>query len=97
MSHAIAIENLSKRYKDGKLALNNVNLQVEEGEFFGLLGANGAGKTTLLGILTSLVLKDSGKVSILGHDIDTESRQSKHHIGVVPQEINFIALNLLWK
>ncbi len=89
MADAITIEDVSKTYASGKHALKKINLTVHKGEFFGLLGANGAGKTTLLGILTSLVIKDSGTVKIFGHDIDKSPTLSKLNIGVVPQEFNF--------
>jgi ABC-2 type transport system ATP-binding protein len=56
---------------------------------FALLGPNGAGKTTAIGIVSSLVTKSSGKVSVFGHDIDTALEAAKTCLGVVPQEINF--------
>ncbi|HLB57950.1 MAG TPA: ABC transporter ATP-binding protein, partial [Gammaproteobacteria bacterium] len=62
---------------------------VKQGDFFALLGPNGAGKTTLIGILTSLVNKTSGEVSIFGYDLDRQSSLAKSCIGVVPQEFNF--------
>jgi ABC-2 type transport system ATP-binding protein len=89
MNHALIIKDLYKTYRNGKTALNGLNLEVHEGDFFALLGQNGAGKSTTIGILTSLIRKDSGKVWILGHDIDTEHAQAKALMGIVPQEINF--------
>jgi ABC-2 type transport system ATP-binding protein len=71
------------------LALNDVNLTVEKGDFFALLGPNGAGKSTLIGIISSLVRKDAGKVSIFGQDIDQNFAQAKRYLGLVPQEFNF--------
>ena len=62
---------------------------MQEGDFFGLLGPNGAGKTTTIGIITSLVTKTSGKVSVFGVDIDDDFPAAKRLIGVVPQEFNF--------
>jgi ABC-2 type transport system ATP-binding protein len=62
---------------------------VAEGDFFGLLGPNGAGKTTLIGILSSLVNKSGGSVSIFGHDLETDMANAKACIGLVPQEFNF--------
>ncbi|MBT8151060.1 MAG: ABC transporter ATP-binding protein, partial [Gammaproteobacteria bacterium] len=62
---------------------------VERGDFFALLGPNGAGKSTIIGILTSLVSKTAGKVSIMGHDIDEDFSSAKQCLGVVPQEFNF--------
>lgn len=86
---AIVIENLSKTYSNGKQALKNVSLEITEGDFFALLGPNGAGKTTIIGILTALVNKTAGKVSIFGIDIDKDHASAKRLIGVVPQEFNF--------
>ncbi len=86
---ALAITNLKKTYASGHEALREVNLTVQEGDFFGLLGPNGAGKTTTIGIITSLVTKSSGSVKIFGVDIDLDFPLAKRFIGVVPQEYNF--------
>jgi len=87
--HALSIRGLTKTYKNGVQALKGVDLDVDEGDFFALLGPNGAGKTTLIGILTSLVNKSGGTVSVFGHDLDRELEAAKACIGIVPQEINF--------
>jgi ABC-2 type transport system ATP-binding protein len=87
--YALSIRGLTKTYKNGVQALNGVDLDVEQGDFFALLGPNGAGKTTLIGILTSLVNKSAGTVSVFGHDIDRELEAAKACIGIVPQELNF--------
>jgi ABC-2 type transport system ATP-binding protein len=89
MASALTIHELTKTYKGGLTALKGVNLEVAEGDFFGLLGPNGAGKTTLIGILTSLVNKSGGDISIFGHNLDTDSAAAKACIGLVPQEFNF--------
>ena len=89
MAHALEIHNLKKTYKNGPEALKGVSLTVPEGDFFGLLGPNGAGKTTIIGIITSLVTKTDGTVSIFGKDIDQEPDAAKMGVGVVPQELNF--------
>lgn len=86
---ALVVRNLKKTYKGGQIALKGIDLSVEEGDFFALLGPNGAGKTTTIGIMTSLINKTSGSVSIFGHDIDKEAALAKTFIGVVPQEFNF--------
>jgi ABC-2 type transport system ATP-binding protein len=86
---ALSIADLHKKYKGGFQALSGVTLDVREGEFFGLLGPNGAGKTTTIGIITSLVTKTAGKVSVFGIDIDDDFPAAKRLIGVVPQEANF--------
>ncbi len=87
--YALSIRGLTKTYKNGVHALKGVDLDVETGDFFALLGPNGAGKTTLIGVLTSLVNKSAGSVSVFGHDLDRELEAAKACIGIVPQEINF--------
>ncbi len=91
--HAIEITGLRKVYKGQrgsapKVALKGVDLTVPRGSIFGLLGPNGAGKSTLINILAGLVVKTSGKVRIWGFDQDTNPRQSRAAIGVMPQELN---------
>lgn len=89
MTNALEIRDLNKTYDNGHVALQDVSLHVEEGDFFALLGPNGAGKSTTLGIVSSLVNKTSGKVEIFGYDLDTDLEKAKTCLGVVPQEINF--------
>ena len=89
MVQALSINNLCKTYGDGHIALSNVNLEVEQGDFFALLGPNGAGKSTAIGIISSLVNKTSGAVSVMGYDLDKEPSKVKEQIGLVPQEFNF--------
>lgn len=86
---ALSIKDLKKTYANGVSALKGVSLDVEEGDFFALLGPNGAGKTTLIGIVSGLVNKDEGTVSIGSLSIDDEPAKAKQHVGVVPQEFNF--------
>ncbi len=71
------------------LALDNVDLAIECGEFFGLLGPNGAGKTTLISIIAGLVRASSGRVTIMGHDVVDDFRAARLSVGVVPQELAF--------
>ena len=89
MNHALEISQLTKTYKNGKQALNGIDLVVETGDFFALLGPNGAGKSTTIGIISGLVNKTSGTAKIFGHDINTNAFYAKSSLGVVPQEINF--------
>src|SRR5580692_2655211 len=89
MTNALSVNNLKKIYANGTIALKGITLDIEEGDFFALLGQNGAGKSTTIGILCSLVNKTSGKVSVFGYDIDTDLEAAKSCIGVVPQEMNF--------
>lgn len=85
---AIVFENIEKTYVSGTKALRDVSFTVPKGDFFALLGPNGAGKTTLIGIVSGLVTKSSGKVSIFDIDIDHNSELARTHIGLVPQEVN---------
>lgn len=92
MTAAIRITNLKKTYRDRKsgeekVALKGIDLEIPKGSFFGLLGPNGAGKSTLINIMAGMVLKTSGQVSIMGHDLDAETRAARLSIGVVPQEL----------
>ncbi|MCW1930408.1 MAG: ABC transporter ATP-binding protein [Candidatus Kerfeldbacteria bacterium] len=87
--HAIELKNLRKTYSSGTEALKGIDLRVAEGDFFALLGVNGAGKSTTIGILTGLVTKTSGTVSVFGYDLDAQLDLVKQQIGVVPQEFNF--------
>ena len=85
---ALSIKNLSKTYDNGTQALKGIDLSVEDGDFYALLGPNGAGKTTAIGIISSLVNKTGGEVSVFGHSIDRELEAAKSCIGIVPQEVN---------
>ena len=91
----ITIENICKNYKT-TLALNNVSLNINKGELFGLLGVNGAGKTTLIKILCGLTKKTSGKVIINDYDLDNEIDKIKEIIDISPQETS-VANNLTVK
>ena len=86
---ALSLRQLCKTYNNGVQALKGIDLDVEEGDFFALLGPNGAGKSTAIGIVSSLVNKSSGTVTVFGHSIDIELEAAKSCLGVVPQEINF--------
>jgi ABC-2 type transport system ATP-binding protein len=85
---ALVIKDLKKTYRNGVEALKGIDLTVREGDFFALLGPNGAGKTTAIGIVTSLIKKTSGSVSVFGYDLERDREAAKSCIGVVPQEIN---------
>ncbi|UKA29585.1 ABC transporter ATP-binding protein [Photobacterium damselae] len=87
--NALEIKNLNKIYKGGVNALKNMSLEVKDGDFFALLGPNGAGKSTTIGIISSLVNKTSGSVSIFGFDLDKQKVEAKNQLGLVPQEFNF--------
>ncbi|SEQ19133.1 MULTISPECIES: ABC transporter ATP-binding protein [Pseudomonas] len=89
MNEALSIRQLTKTYGNGFQALKGLDLDVNEGDFFALLGPNGAGKSTTIGILSTLVNKSSGQVSVFGHDLDRDPAGLKRCLGVVPQEFNF--------
>lgn len=82
----IKIENLVKRYHD-LIALDHFNLEIKEGEIFGLLGPNGSGKTTAINCLLSLLAYDKGTVEVFGKEIKPDSYDIKKDIGVVMQEV----------
>lgn len=86
---ALSLRDLTKTYRNGVQALKGITLDVAEGDFFAFLGPNGAGKTTVIGIVTSLVTKSGGDVTVFGHNIDRELEHAKACIGLVPQEVNF--------
>lgn len=89
MQAAIDIQNAVKTYPNGFTALKNVSFQVEQGEFFGLLGSNGAGKTTLISAMAGLSRLTSGSISVMGHDVVADSYAARMSLGVVPQELVF--------
>ena len=89
MAYALEIQGLTKTYGNGFQALKGIDLKVAKGDFFALLGPNGAGKSTILGVVSSLVNKTTGQVTVFGHDLDTDVSAAKLHLGVVPQEFNF--------
>ncbi|WP_413492288.1 ABC transporter ATP-binding protein [Morganella psychrotolerans] len=89
MTYALEISQLTKQYAGGVQALKGIDLKVSAGDFYALLGPNGAGKSTTIGIISSLVNKTAGKVSVFGYDIDTDLVLAKRQLGLVPQEFNF--------
>ena len=89
MTYALEISQLTKQYAGGVQALRGIDLKVSAGDFYALLGPNGAGKSTTIGIISSLVNKTGGKVSVFGYDIDTDLVLAKRQLGLVPQEFNF--------
>ena len=88
MTDMLSITGLSKRYNDGQVALENVSLDVKEGEILALLGPNGAGKTTLISAVCGLVVPSEGYVNVGGFDTKSNYRSARSLIGLVPQEIS---------
>jgi ABC-2 type transport system ATP-binding protein len=73
MSDIIKVENLLEVYPDGTKAVNDISFTIKEGEFFGFLGPNGAGKSTTIKILTTLLQKTSGQVTVAGYNVETNA------------------------
>lgn len=82
----ITIENLVKRYKE-LIALDHFNLDIKEGEIFGLLGPNGSGKTTTINCILGLLRFDKGSVKVFGEEMHPDSYELKRKIGVVMQNV----------
>ena len=89
---AIETNKLTKKFKE-KTAVNGINLKINEGELFALLGTNGAGKTTTIKMLSTLILPTEGEIKILGLDILKDRQKIKEILNVSPQE-TAIAPNL---
>ncbi len=92
----LVFENLTKKYGD-IIAVDNLNLQISRGEFFGLLGPNGAGKTTTIRMLSTLTAPTSGTISIAEKKTDRNLTQIKAKIGLVPQHINLEGELTAWQ
>jgi ABC-2 type transport system ATP-binding protein len=86
LSDVISVEGLVVVYSDGTKAVDGIRFNVQGGEFFGFLGPNGAGKSTTIKVLTTLLRKTSGKVSVFGHDIPGQAKEIRPLIGVQSQE-----------
>lgn len=89
LEKALEIKGLTKIYKNGTKAIQGIDLVVESGDFFALLGSNGAGKTTTIEILTGLIEKTSGEIKVFGLDYEKNRSEIKELVGLVPQEFNF--------
>ena len=83
------IRNIKKVYSNNKIAIEDMNLEVQKGDFLALLGPNGAGKSTLINIIASVVKKTSGSITFNGYDNEKDATLFKQHVGIVPQELNF--------
>ena len=87
MKPIISINSLSKTFKSGFNALENVSLDIKKGEIFALLGPNGAGKTTLISIITGITIPTSGSVKVNNYDVLKDPIKTRSIIGLVPQEV----------
>src|ERR1700749_1239932 len=96
MSPIISVANLSKTYGTGFKALTNINLDINKGEIFALLGPNGPGKTSLIGIICGIVNASKGRITVGGNDIARDYRAARSLIGLVPQELHTDAFTSVW-
>ena len=96
MQPVISVSNLYKTYSSGLHALEDINLQIQQGEIFALLGPNGAGKTTLISIICGIVNPTHGVILADGHDIIRDYRAARSKIGLVPQELTTDAFESVW-
>src|SRR6184192_3335144 len=85
-SPALSLRGLTKRYDDGLLALDGFDLEVPDGEFFGLLGPNDAGKTTLISAVCNLIRISEGEIEVFGHP--HRSLEARRLIGLAEQDVN---------
>ena len=89
---AVSFQQVAKTYTGVRgtfRALDGVSFDIAQGEFFGLLGPNGAGKTTLISILAGLTRPSGGRVTVMGHDVQTDEAAARMALGIVPQELVF--------
>ena len=87
LSEIITVTSLVKKYDNKFLALNGLNLNINQGEIIALLGPNGAGKTTLISTICGLTSITSGKIEVNGFDVIKDYRKTREIIGLVPQEL----------
>lgn len=88
MTPAVRVSGISKYYGN-LVALDNIDLTIEQGSFFGLLGPNGAGKSTLINIMSGLTKASDGYIEVMGRNVRYEWRKTRMILGVVPQELAY--------
>ena len=96
MTPIIRISGLGKTYDTGFQALKSVDLDIQPGEIFALLGPNGAGKTTLIGAVCGIVRPTSGTILVDGFDNQSQYREARARVGLVPQELHTDAFETVW-
>ncbi len=96
MNPLISVSSLDKTYADGFKALQNVNLDIIDGEILALLGPNGAGKTTLISAICGIVGATSGTIMVAGYDNVKDYRRTRSLIGLVPQELTTDSFESVW-
>lgn len=92
----ISVNNLVKVYPNGVRAVDGISFFVKKGEFFGFIGPNGAGKSTTIKILSTLIRKTSGKVSVTGFDVDRQPVDIRKNIGFAMQSVGLDDLSTGW-
>lgn len=91
MAPALELKGVTKRFGD-KVAVDDLTLSIEPGSFLGLVGRNGAGKSTTLKMATSLVEPTAGSITVLGHDLRTDSLAARRLMGVMPEDMALLEL-----
>ena len=97
MKNILEINEVNKIYRNSVKALDNIKLDIKEGEIFSLLGPNGAGKSTLINSICGIVNFNSGTVKINGYDNVKEFRKARQMTGIVPQELYLESFETVWK
>ena len=97
MKNILEINNVNKIYRNSLKALDNIKLNIREGEIFSLLGPNGAGKSTLINSICGIVNFNSGTIKINGYDNVKEYRKARQITGIVPQELYLESFETVWK
>src|SRR5437868_14054343 len=88
MTSALSISHLRKVYRRGTVAVEDISLNVPEGEFFGFLGPNGAGKSTTIHCVTGIAEPTAGSIEIFGLDAVKDYREARRMVGLCPEEFN---------
>jgi len=96
MSEILKISKVSKIYNNKFQALDNLTLNINEGEIFALLGPNGAGKSTLINTVCGILNFDTGSIIVNNFDIKKQYRKARSLIGIVPQELHLEAFETVW-
>ena len=86
METILKTKDLTKKY-DGRIVVDNLNLEIRKGEIFGLLGPNGAGKSTTMNMICNIVKPTLGSVEFMGENLEKNSRELMKHIGFIPQDL----------
>jgi ABC-2 type transport system ATP-binding protein len=88
MTPALSISHLRKVYRGGTVAVDDISLTVNEGDFFGFLGPNGAGKSTTINCLSGIATPSEGTIKVFGIDVVKDYREARRLVGLCPQEFN---------